>query len=1231
MSLSCFRVGTAVAESCRGWGRAGVALLAGLVCGCVLLFGFAPAAGAQTSFGSAGSGAGQLRNPKGVAVDQSTGDVWVVDTGNSRVDDFSSDGSFIEAFGWGVADGASQLETCTTTCQAGLSGSGAGEFSTPTGVAVDQSTGDVYVFDLGNLRVEKFDSSGKFILMFGGGVDQTTGANVCTAASGHVCGAGTVTPEPGGGVPPGEFGNANGGGLSAGSYIDVGSSGTVYVGDFGRIQEFSSSGNFTAQLATPSGPLGGGSVTALAVDPGGDVFERDSSQHGGVVELNPAGAQLQALDSQGSAQALAVDGAGDLFVFDSAGGNRFLEYDPSGDQVDSFPGGSVTGTGGGIGYADATRALYAVDHAGDDVQVISTVPPPGPFVSPGSERATGAGVDEANLNAIVNPNGQPTSYHFEYGTTGAYGQSTATGSLAGDSSFHRVIANLPGLAPGTTYHFRVVAGTTDGPDQTFTTAPGPVSQACPNVAFRSGDGASLPDCRAYEQVSPVDKNHADVAQALGLPDGTAALVSFNAFPGSVSSATWMGYGSTRSATGWETSALNPPLNTATSFEPLSKGGGFDPQTFELGASPGFGKVLVGTTAALAPGAVEGGGNLYVHDAASGSYQFVGGTPDDPGLGNPEESIFAGTNADGSKWVFSDQNFFGETPDSTPAAPADAAENLFEFSATGGLQLVGILPDGTVDPNGSAQAGPGFGSDFLAVGDHAVSSDASRVYWTEPTFFDPAPVYIREGGQTKVVSHDQTGAAQPATFWDATPDGSQALITSDTPLTANASAAGADLYRYDDGTGQLTDLTPDTADSGGAGVLGVFGSSDDGSFVYFLATGALAPGATAGADNMYVWHDGTTRFIGSLASNASEITGQFRDGASFQWQVSPDGRGFGLLFSGAIGGPHPQSAQPFNQAYYYSFDSDSLACASCLPNGGTPTGAASFHSSLGNTVLPSMLGAALFVTDGGRMFFNSPDALVPADTDGTQDAYEYELDGSGSCHSTVQNGGCVSLISTGHTTADATVGVPVPARVAATVVGASTNGDDVFFTTYDQLVGQDQDNNQDLYDARVDGGLASQNPPPPAVPCQGDACKGAMSSGPASAPVASVAFSGPGDLSPGASTSAKARVLTKAVRGTSFMVAVRAPAKGTITISGPAVTKARRSVAKAGAYRLRVTLTTPEKRLLRSRHKLSVKLRVAFAPAVGKPQAATVKLAVTPARAPHARHTRPATTKRGGAR
>jgi hypothetical protein len=107
--------------------------------------------------GEAGGGAGEFGDPDGVATD-SSGDVYVADYGDARIDEFSAAGSFIKAYGWGVSDGASRFETCTSSCTSGLFGGGAGEFEGPIGVATD-SSGDVYVADFYNNRIDEFSGS----------------------------------------------------------------------------------------------------------------------------------------------------------------------------------------------------------------------------------------------------------------------------------------------------------------------------------------------------------------------------------------------------------------------------------------------------------------------------------------------------------------------------------------------------------------------------------------------------------------------------------------------------------------------------------------------------------------------------------------------------------------------------------------------------------------------------------------------------------------------------------------------------------------------------------------------------------------------------------------------------------------------------------------------------------------------------------------------------------------
>ena len=179
--------------------------------------------------GIQGGGAGQLHYPYGVATD-SSGDVYVADQSNERIDEFSAAGAFIKAYGWGVSNGASQFETCTSTCQPGIAGAGAGQFYNPRGVATD-SSGDVYVADTDQARIEEFSAAGAFIKAYGWGVsDGMNQFETCTST----CQAGRE------GYGAGEFN------LYGPTGIATDPSGDVYVTDesIDRIEEFSAAGAF---------------------------------------------------------------------------------------------------------------------------------------------------------------------------------------------------------------------------------------------------------------------------------------------------------------------------------------------------------------------------------------------------------------------------------------------------------------------------------------------------------------------------------------------------------------------------------------------------------------------------------------------------------------------------------------------------------------------------------------------------------------------------------------------------------------------------------------------------------------------------------------------------------------------------------------------------------------------------------------------------------------------------
>jgi hypothetical protein len=442
----------------------------------------APAGAAPAQFGSPGEGAGEMIQPNGIAVDQGSGEVFVVDSGNERVQSWTDSGLFRLAWGEGVADGAAAFETCEVTCQAGLIGAIGGGFGeNPSGVAVDNSLGlahgDVYIEDPRNNRIEQFSPNGAFLAAFGGEVnatkDEVAGTtqserNVCTAESGDVCKAGV----PGRGH--GEFE-----GLSTSIAVD--SSGTVYVGDRERVQELSATGTFEGEMALPTET---GFVETLAVDASKNVYVTYSTPIGNIggvhkFEFCPgsctpteSGAPRDS-GAEGELE-LAIGPANGLLVYE-VNAARIVAFSPEGQQILSLIEGSREDFGGGgIAFNANSNTMYIL-HSSGFVRT-RLIPPAGPIVE--DEHAEKVGTSTATVAAIVTPEGpEATTYQVEYGLTTAYGAHTEVASVVGEPfEGQPVTASIQGLEPETTYHFRFVvtntaSETTVGTDATFETLP----------------------------------------------------------------------------------------------------------------------------------------------------------------------------------------------------------------------------------------------------------------------------------------------------------------------------------------------------------------------------------------------------------------------------------------------------------------------------------------------------------------------------------------------------------------------------------------------------------------------------------------------------------------------------------------------------------------------------------------------------------------------------------------
>jgi hypothetical protein len=1114
---------------------AGLAVaLAGLVLGPASATAAVPAPFAQ--FGENGSGAGQLLflgpdagRGGGIATDPSTGHAFVADLGNNRISEFTAWGEFVKAWGWGVGDGSTAApQTCAATCFKGLRGSGPGQLDQPDGVAVGAG-GEVYVFERENRRVQVFAASGEFLRMFGAGVDETSGADVCTKADlegGDVCGPGSA------GTGPGEFSVEELPG-TAGDYIDTGADGTVFVGDRGRIQEFEPGGAFKAALSLPEA----GNPGALSIDrSSGDIYFSFSHAQdpAAAFRLSPAGAVIYTLPTS-AAEGLTTDAGGTVYATDDPvpgpNGNpenasRLVEIDTLGAIAASAePSLSIdlpalaTNTVTAAGGVDVYVLHGGFNVSGPQfVEVRGPAPDkwPPPLVPPtiAAQYASSVRDEAATVKARINPNfWDDTNYRLEYGTAdcaegGCETTPAGPGILLGAGVVKAPVVtqgiDLSGLTPDTTYHFRFVAesgggGPVFGPDHTFTTFPSPAPPRtdCPNQAFRTGPSASLSDCRAYEMVSPIDKLGGDVVVQCNTiclparldqsaPDGDRITYSSDRSFGDSESAGYTSqYMATRGPGGWSTHGISPPREGPSVYGT----NGLDSQYrgFLDDLSSGF--LLFDTEPLLAPGAVPGFANLYRRDNLAGGYEALS-TVSPVGPGSVDYVLeLQGFSADGSRAALA------ANAKLTPNASAKHIFQVYE-SFEGGLRLVSVRPNGTAATVDSAvgsvvAVGRGLGRSDNAV--HAVSDDGSRIYWSELEGL--GKVYVRVGGlETVAVS------AGAATFWAATPSGSKAIFTE-----------GEELRLFDLGTKASTPLAPS--------VQGVLGASDDLSRVYFVSTGALAGGAVAGQPNLYLYEEGSPlTFVATLSQDDFRGEPAVSPTALAPWRraarVTPDGGAAVFMSRAALTGADnldAESSEADAEVYRYDAGRDELLCVSCSPTGVRSPGQEYVLNKKPSgywyaSQIPGwefQLHAPRVISDdGNRVYFDSFNALVLADVNGREDVYEWEAPGSGECSEasadfTAGSGGCVSLVSDGKVAGD------------SEFVDASSDGRDVFFTTGANLVSQDPAQ-IDLYDARAGGGFAP--PPAPPAECDGEACQPAGMP-PGQAPNVSETFVGPPNPKP----------------------------------------------------------------------------------------------------------------------
>jgi hypothetical protein len=627
------------------------------------------------------------------------------------------------------------------------------------------------------------------------------------------------------------------------------------------------------------------------------------------------------------------------------------------------------------------------------------------------------------------------------------------------------------------------------------------AETCANEQLRvENSSTALPDCRAYELASAGSNEAAvfeDEAAAVNA-DGTQIVYGALDAPLEAQSgeALFNRIRATRDpATGWSDVSIAPPVPSPVTgyFSFQSRGVSADlSSTFEISNQP--------LTADAASGF-----NLFIGHA-DGTYRLLS-----PLTVTGVNSLFVTGNADFSHVYF--------RPEVAQLSDDPLAEgNTYSWSESDGLHLVGVLPDGTPAPNGAVLP------EFII---RPISEDASRA-----VFVAGGKMYLRiEDQHTVEVSGTQRtvdpdpnpgpGLAIIAPYNSGrflggiTADASKVLFVAHSELTNDANTgssggvatdAGADLYSYDVSSGVLTDMTVDTnpADvATGAGIQQVFRATSDGSYVYFTATGDLAPGATPGHISLYVLHEGTIGFVAD-AGGLFVLPGEPCGCSVPRFYMTPDGRHVVFSSTASLTGydnHDPVTGQPHAELFEANFGAG-VVCVSCRVDGTRPTA---------DTYVPrgGIAPAVVASDDGRRVFFQSSDAVVPAAGSGLSHVFEYE-------------DGHVFAISR------------LDSSSKAIIFTASHSGDDVFFYTYDDPVPGPTAGDSAVFDARIGGGF----PASVRHKCSPGACRTPVGPGPALTALASSSFSGLGNLAPPAPASAvkpapkpltRAQKLTKALK------------------------------------------------------------------------------------------------------
>jgi hypothetical protein len=942
-----------------------------------------------------------------------------------------------------------------------------------------------------------------------------------------------------------------------------------------------------------------------------------AAPHRLIMTVNGATVPAERFFSAGGDVSVATEeSTGHFFVADLPGKKPVYEYDeggsfvssikPPGDFQYSFP--STIESDNGASSPNE-GALYIPSGIGAEksntyAYVRRILSPP----AIGSLAMRNVGPVEAEVTASVIPQSPSPDYIVEYEALGVFGGPivAAQGQLPAGKEPFRISAALNGLSPGTSYNVRLTVENEFGADSEevrFSTFEEVVPSSCPDEAARVGASAHLPDCRAYELVTPANTGgHPPLAfgnnfrARLGSQsvseDGSsvAFFVVGGVIPGFEGGGNFNGdsYLSRYGPAGWTTEAIglngtqsaNPSPGALSSdhafetvfaqppgplaleggetvylrypdgeFQLLGRGSlGIEPRAEVLLLSREGSHVIFSSSTSegnpsrqLEPDAPPSGTKaIYDRPVSAEVTHVVSLLPGNvtPGVG--ENAFFLGASSDGSAVAFRIGGEregdiyvrldYAETVDAAPRTSTFEGlstngrylfylheGNLKRFDTATGqtvpissgddATVANIPADGSgayflspdvlsdegsplVNPRGQTPSPPANGSGFLgAEGTGTLTLGATEVSGVtisngviEPGMRISGPG-VGEGGENEVVSVGtgtltlghaaaQSGSISFTAAGSKTVSGvavSKGTFAVGRPIRGEGIPAGAKIASIDEAAHTLTLSFAEPLQRTsvvGFQSLTVLSSQNlyywDGSASQFVATvtnhdveGEKNGNGSVGY-GLGLW--AAQQQQGTFARDSSRVT---EDGGIFVFESRADITGFDSAGHAEI--------------YRYGVDDSSLTCISCSPSNEVPSGDAHLQTVFGSPTgvpigeLAQMRGMA---PEGRRIFFQSEAPLVPSDTNGQIDVYEWEGAGTGTC---ARSGGCISLISSGHSSAP------------TYFFGASSSGNDAFILTSDLLTGADTDPTLSVYDARVDGGSV----PSATGSCLAEGCRGQL--------------------------------------------------------------------------------------------------------------------------------------------